>query len=196
MELEITSHRVGDATVIKIPELALDAVEASVLYPDQANDLTAAVEEARKLWPGSVDPRTGLLRQSIHAWLVRTPTRVILVDTATGNDKDRPGMPNLNHLNEPFLERLKAAGARPEEVDLVLHTHLHADHVGWNTSKVDGRWVPTFPNARYIFSGRERVYLAALSAADGSDAAIRAEVKLGRMTHPPRLGSTRTACYP
>ena len=104
------AHRVGDATVIKIPELALDAVEAGVLYPDQANDPTAAVEEARKLWPGSVDPRTGLLRLSIHAWLVRTPTRVILVDTATGNDKDRPGMPNLNHLNEPFLDRLKAGG--------------------------------------------------------------------------------------
>src|SRR5215467_10241975 len=138
-EQGITSHRVGDATVIKIPELALDAGEAGVLYPDQANDPTAAVEETRKLWPGSVDPQTGLLRQSIHAWLVRTPTRVILVDTATGNDKNRPNLPILNHLNEPFLDRLKAAGARPEEVDLVLHTHLHVDHVGWNTSKVDGR---------------------------------------------------------
>src|SRR5215831_1789254 len=177
------AHPVGDATVIKIPELALDAVEAGVLYPDQAND-PAAVEEARKLWPGSVDPRTGLVRLSIHAWLVRTPTRVVLVDTATGNDKDRPGMPNLNHLNEPFLDRLKAAGARPEEVDLVLHTHLHADHVGWNTSKVDGRWVPTFPNARYVFSGRERAYLAALSAADGSEAAFRAEAKLGPRPDP------------
>jgi hypothetical protein len=104
MEQQITTHRVGDATVIKIPELALDAVEAGFLYPDQANDPTAAAEEARKLGPGSVSPRTGLLRESIHAWLVRTPTRVVLVDTATGNDKDRPGMPNLNHLNEPFLD--------------------------------------------------------------------------------------------
>ena len=106
----LVKKRVGDTTVINIPELALDAVEAGVLYPGQANDPTAAVEEARKLWPGSVDPRTGLLRLSIHAWLVRTPTRVILVDTAAGNDKDRPGMPVLNHLNEPFLDRLKAAG--------------------------------------------------------------------------------------
>jgi hypothetical protein len=63
--------------------------------------------------PGSVSPRTGLLRQSIHAWLVRTPMRVVLVDTATGNDKDRHSIPILNHLNEPFLDRLKAAGARP-----------------------------------------------------------------------------------
>src|SRR5262249_54267906 len=111
VEQEITSHCVGDATVIKVPELARDAVAADALHPDQANDPTAGVEEARKLWPGSVEPRTCLLRQSIHAWLVRTPTRVILVDTATGNDKDRPGMPILNHLHEPFLDRLKSAGA-------------------------------------------------------------------------------------
>ena len=180
-------HRVGDATVIKIPELALDAAEPGVLYPDQV-DVPAAVEETRRLWPGSMDPQTGLLRQSIHVWLVRTPARVILVDTGAGNDKDRPNVPSLNHLNEPFLDRLKAAGVRPEEVDLVLLTHLHIDHVGWNTRKVDGRWVPTFPNARYVFSGRERAYLAALSAADGSDAAIRAEVKLGPMPHPPLPG--------
>jgi hypothetical protein len=111
MEQEMNSNRVGDATVIKIPELALNAVEPGVLYPGQANDSTAAVEEVREFWPGSVDPRTGLLRQSIHAWLVRTPTRAILVDTAAGNDKDRPGIPTLNHLKEPFLDRLTAAGA-------------------------------------------------------------------------------------
>jgi glyoxylase-like metal-dependent hydrolase (beta-lactamase superfamily II) len=68
---------------------------------------------------------------------VRTPTRVILVDTGAGNDKDRPNLPLVNHLNEPFLDRLKAAGVRPEDVNLVLHTHLHVDHVGWNTKKID-----------------------------------------------------------
>ena len=181
------SYRVGEATVIKIPDLALDT-EAGLLYPDLANDPTAT-EQTRKLWPDSVDPRTDLLRQSIHAWLVQTPTRVILVDAATGNDKDRPLLPVLNHLNGPFLDFLKSAGVRPEEVDLVLHTHLHVDHVGWNTKKVDGRWVPTFPNARYVFSRRERAYLAALCAADGSDAEVRAEVNLGPMPHPPHPGS-------
>jgi glyoxylase-like metal-dependent hydrolase (beta-lactamase superfamily II) len=177
-------HRVGDATVIKIPELSLDASDPDLFYPGQVNVRTA-VQEARKLWPGSVDPQTGLLRLSIHAWLVRTPTQVILVDTGAGNDKDRPNVPNLDHLSEPFLDRLKAAGVHPEEVDLVLLTHLHVDHVGWNTKRVDGRWVPTFPNARYVFSRRERAYLAALSAADGSDASFRAEAKLGPMSHPP-----------
>jgi glyoxylase-like metal-dependent hydrolase (beta-lactamase superfamily II) len=180
-------HRVGDATVIKIPELSLDASDPGFFYPGQVN-VPTAVEETRKLWPGSVDAQIGLLRQSIHAWLVRTPTRIILVDTGAGNDKDRPNFPNLDHLNGPFLDRLKAAGVHPEEVDLVLLTHLHADHVGWNTKKVDGRWVPTFPNARYVFSGRECAYLAALSAADGSDASFRAEANLGPMPHPPLNG--------
>ena len=180
----IKVHRVGDATVIKIPELALDASDPAFFYPGQVN-VRAAVEETRKLWPGSVDSQTGLLRLSIHVWLIRTPTRVILIDTGAGNDKDRPNAPGFNHLNVPFLDRLKAAGVHPEEVDLVLLTHLHVDHVGWNTKKVDGRWTPTFPNARYVFSGRERAYIAALSAGDGSDSAIRAEAKLGPMPHPP-----------
>jgi glyoxylase-like metal-dependent hydrolase (beta-lactamase superfamily II) len=180
------SHRVGAATVIKIPDLALDT-EAGFLYPDLANDPTAA-EQTRKLSPDSVDPRADLLRQSIHTWLVQTTTRVILIDAAIGNDKDRPVFPKMNHLNGPFLALVTSAGVRPEEVDVVLHTHLHVDHVGWNTKKVVGRWVPTFPNARYVFSGRECADLAALSAADGSDAKVRAEAKLGPVTCSPQPG--------
>jgi glyoxylase-like metal-dependent hydrolase (beta-lactamase superfamily II) len=180
-------HRVGDAAIIKIPELALDASEPGYFYPGQAN-VSAAVEETRRLWPGSVDPQTDLLRQSIHVWLVRTPKQVILIDTGAGNDKDRPNLPSLNRLNEPFLDRLKQAGVCPEDVDLVLLTHLHVDHVGWNTKEVDGRWVPTFPNARYVFSGRERAYLAALSAAERPVAALRAEAKLDPMAAPPVPG--------
>ena len=185
--MSTTTYRVGDATVVKIPELALDASDPAYFYPGQI-DISAALEETHKLWPGSMDPQTGLLHQSIHIWLVRTPTCVILVDTGAGNDKDRSSVPSLNRLNEPVLDRLKAAGIAPEAVDLVLLTHLHVDHVGWNTRKFDGRWVPTFPNARYFFSGRERAYLAALSAADGSETAIREEAKLGPMTDSPVPG--------
>ena len=183
MPHNVTSYRVGDATIFKIPELALDGGDAEILFPD--SDPAAVAEAVRGLGPGSLDPRTRLLRQSIHVWLVRTPTQVILIDTATGNDKNRPTMPVLHRLNEPFLDRLAAVDVRPEDVDLVLLTHLHADHVGWNTRYEDGRWVSAFPNARYFFSARERAYVAAVARGDGSDAAIRAEAGLGTATKTP-----------
>ena len=176
-------HRVGDATITKVPELTLDAIPPGYLYP--GSDPAVAEAEGRRLDPASIDPQTGLLRLSVHAWLVRTPARTILVDTGSGNEKTRSGSPAFNQLNEPFLARLKAAGASPEEVDVVLHTHLHVDHVGWNTHRVDGRWVPTFPNARHVFSGRERAYLAALAAGGDAGEAIRAEAKLGPMAALP-----------
>jgi glyoxylase-like metal-dependent hydrolase (beta-lactamase superfamily II) len=122
MEHEIIAHRVGDATIIRIPELALDAVDAGLLYPD--SNPAGVAEAGRGLGSGSLDPETGLLRESIHIWLVRTPTQVILIDTATGNGKDRPGQPILHQLDEPLLERLSAAGVEARDVDLVLHTHL------------------------------------------------------------------------
>ena len=67
-------------------------------------------------------------------------------------------MPRFHHLDTPFLERLRSAGVTPEEVDIVLCTHLHADHIGWNTLLRDGRWVPTFPNAKYLFSRTEDAF--------------------------------------
>ena len=194
MERSPSVYHVGNAIITRLPELALEGVDAHVLYP--GSDPAVAKAEGRRFGPGSVDPQTGLLRQSVHAWLVRTPSQVILVDTATGNGKDRPGMPMFDHLNEPFLERLRVAGTRPEEVDAVLHTHLHVDHVGWNTRKVDGRWVPTFPNAQTIFSGRERAYSAALAAGDGSEATIRAEAGLGRMVREPARGVYEDSVLP
>jgi glyoxylase-like metal-dependent hydrolase (beta-lactamase superfamily II) len=88
---------------------------------------------------------------SIHSWLVRTPRHTILVDSCAGNHKTRPWSPRFHQLNTPFLKRL-GAHVQPEEIDFVCCTHLHADHVGWNTRLLDGRWVPTFPRAKYIFS--------------------------------------------
>ncbi|WP_029010066.1 MBL fold metallo-hydrolase [Azospirillum halopraeferens] len=193
MDHDSAVHRIGDATITRISELALDAVAIGDLYPGCD---TAAAQEACRFGPGSVDPRTGLLRQSIHTWLVRTPDRVVLIDTATGNGKERPAVPILHRLDEPYLDRLKAAGVGPEDVDLVLHTHLHVDHVGWNTRAVDGRWVPTFPNARYVFSAREHAYGAALAAADGTDGAIREEAGLGRMSRTPLAGVYEDSVLP
>jgi len=98
----------------------------------------------------------GYLLQSIHTLVVRTPGRLMLVDTGVGNGKDRAGgIPAFNQLDTDFLERLRDAGVDPAEVDTVLCTHMHTDHVGWDTRLEDGRWVPTFPNARHLFVDTE-----------------------------------------
>ena len=94
------------------------------------------------------------LQMSVHALVVDTGDRRILVDTCIGNDKERH-VPNWSHLQTHFLQDLSDAGYPPETIDTVLCTHLHVDHVGWNTMLVDGQWVPTFPNARYLFAKTE-----------------------------------------
>ena len=95
---------------------------------------------------------------SFNSYLIRTERSTILVDACCGNHKERPSRPAFSNLNTNFLGVLSAAGAKPEDIDYVIFTHLHWDHVGWNTKKVDGEWVPMFPNARYIMARREYEY--------------------------------------
>jgi glyoxylase-like metal-dependent hydrolase (beta-lactamase superfamily II) len=102
--------------------------------------------------PNHYDPASGKLKLSVHSWFVQVGGRNILIDTCVGNDKERPFFPLWHRLKMPYLDRLAQAGAKPEDVNLVMCTHLHSDHVGWNTRLTNGRWVPTFPNARYLFS--------------------------------------------
>jgi glyoxylase-like metal-dependent hydrolase (beta-lactamase superfamily II) len=97
----------------------------------------------------------GRLKMSIHSLVVETPNRRIVVDTGLGNDKQGRGVPTWNNRKGPYLETMAEAGFPVETIDTVLSTHLHVDHVGWNTRLVDGRWVPTFPNARYLFGRTE-----------------------------------------
>ena len=134
------------------------------------------------------------MAQSVHSWLVRLPGRTVLIDTATGNGKSVPTVPRFNHLDEPFLARLAAAGVRPDDVDLVLLTHLHVDHVGWNTRRDGGRWVPTFRKARHIFSRTEQRYAEKLArerpAPDLPPAA------LGLADHPPLAGVYEASVKP
>jgi glyoxylase-like metal-dependent hydrolase (beta-lactamase superfamily II) len=104
------------------------------------------------LAPTHYDPATDKLITSNHSWLIRTGRHTILLDACAGNHKERPWLPRFHQLDTPFIARLRAASVAPEDIDIVLCTHLHADHVGWNTQLVNGRWVPTFPNARYLFS--------------------------------------------
>lgn len=100
----------------------------------------------------------GRLKMSIHSLVVETPTRRIVVDTGLGNDKQGRGVPIWNNRSTPFLETMTAAGFPPDSIDTVLCTHLHVDHVGWNTKLIDGKWMPTFPNARYMFGRTEYAY--------------------------------------
>ena len=108
-----------------------------------------------ELGPTFFDTAENRFRTSIHSWLLRTPNHWVLIDTCVGNHKSRPQVPRFHMCDTPWLSRLADAGVRPEDIGFVLCTHLHCDHVGWNTRRVDGRWVPTFPNARYLFGRKE-----------------------------------------
>lgn len=100
----------------------------------------------------------GRLKMSIHSLVVETPGKRIVVDTGLGNDKQGRNVPTWNNRSTPFLETMTAAGFPPDSIDTVLCTHLHVDHVGWNTKLSGGKWVPTFPKARYVFGRIEYEY--------------------------------------
>ncbi len=142
--------KVGEARVTRIGE----SIDVSDWTPEQfIRDFDRAVFERHLPYmPGQYAADRHRLVSSIHTWLIRTGRHTILVDTCCGNHKPRPWMRRFNQLDTPWLAQLADAGVQPEDVDFVLCTHLHADHVGWNTRLENGRWVPTFPNARYLFS--------------------------------------------
>ncbi|HTY80312.1 MAG TPA: MBL fold metallo-hydrolase [Candidatus Bathyarchaeia archaeon] len=129
-------------------------------------DATKEGVERHREWlaPHFLDER-GRFLMSIHSFIVQAPGLTVLVDTCVGNDKPRANE-NWNMLKTDFLERLHAAGFPPESIDLVLCTHLHVDHIGWNTRLDSGRWVPTFPRARYLFARTEWEHW---SARDGDE---------------------------
>ena len=119
------------------------------MYPDATPEIVARHRDW--LVPEAMDAETGRMLFAFQSYLLRTGRTTILIDTCVGEDKDRPGRPDWHRKKWPWLDNLKAAGIAPEEVDFVMCTHLHVDHVGWNTKLEDGRWVPTFPNASYLF---------------------------------------------
>jgi glyoxylase-like metal-dependent hydrolase (beta-lactamase superfamily II) len=146
----MNTYKIGQATVSRIEETYEPNFEAAKFFADWR---TEEVERHREwMLPAHFDPPSGKLKLSVHSWLIRVGGRTILIDGCVGNDKSRPTRPMWHQLKTPYLERLAQAGARPDQVDIVMCTHLHNDHVGWNTRLTNGRWEPTFPNARYIWS--------------------------------------------
>ena len=119
----------------------------------------------------------GRLKMSIHSLVMETPSQRIVVDTGLGNDKQGRSVPVWNNRNTPFLEMISAAGFAPDSIDTVLCTHLHVDHVGWNTKLVDGKWMPTFPKARYVFGRTEYEYWRDHSTAPDKQAVFNDSVK-------------------
>lgn len=150
----MSKRRIGDIQIDLAIEMPIDdGFPAEVLVPAMRQDV---VDEYRDLLiPFCINPETRGLKLSIHTWIVKTAHHTILIDTCNGNHKERPAFELAHQLNLPYLDRLAAAGVRPEEVDIVMCTHLHVDHCGWNTQLRNGRWVPTFPKAKYIFSRAE-----------------------------------------
>ena len=145
--------KVGNVTITKVVEMETVGHTRFILPP-------AGREEILQIPWLIPDFATedGRLKMSIHALVVETPTRRIVVDTGLGNDKQGRSIPIWNDRKGPFLDDLAAAGFPPNSIDTVLCTHLHVDHVGWNTRLVDGRWVPTFTKARYVFGETEYAY--------------------------------------
>ena len=146
----MSKWRIGDVTVTKVIELEVTG-GSRFLLPQATPDV---IKPITWLQPHFAD-ENGRLRMSIHTFLVETPTRRIVVDTCLGNDKENRHIPHWNNRQTRFLADIAEAGYPRESIDTVLCTHLHVDHVGWNTMKVAGKWVPTFPQARYLMGRTE-----------------------------------------
>jgi glyoxylase-like metal-dependent hydrolase (beta-lactamase superfamily II) len=157
---EIT--RIGDITVHRIVEQEYAFMPALEMLPELTPELLA--ENRAWMEPAALD-KDGWLILCFQSYVLRTPHHVILVDTCVGNDKRRPTRPKWNmKTDNVYMTRLAAAGLSVEDIDFVLCTHLHPDHVGWNTRLENGRWVPTFPKARYVFGAEEFAYWTEMNA--------------------------------
>ncbi|MGR8921148.1 MAG: MBL fold metallo-hydrolase [Gammaproteobacteria bacterium] len=152
--------KVGDTTITKIEEIT---------YPEFSDVIPAAtpelVKQVKWLYPHFVT-EDGMLSLSIHSLVIDTGDARLVVDTCIGNGRDRNPFEAMHDLNTSYMEDLKGAGYQPDSIDFVLCTHLHLDHVGWNTTRVDGKWVPTFPNASYLWGKGDQEFWGTLEGDD------------------------------
>jgi glyoxylase-like metal-dependent hydrolase (beta-lactamase superfamily II) len=159
----MTQRQLGELVIGRILEMNSPDFEPYGFFPETKPEDW----EPHLHWlkPDAMDPVSGNLFFPMQSYVIRTRHHNILVDGCVGNDKDRPHRPTW-HLktDSTYMNALAAAGLRPEDIDFVMCTHLHPDHVGWNTRLLDGRWVPTFPNARYLFTQKEFDYWKDMNA--------------------------------
>lgn len=152
----MTTHfQIGDLRLDRVVESEFPVLEPAEVYPD----CTPADIERDISWlaPRFYDPAAGKLILAFQGFVIRSHGKTILVDTCVGDCKQRR-RPAFDRQGWDWLDSLRSAGFAPEDIDIVLCTHFHVDHVGWNTRLVDGKWLPTFPNARYLFTRKEWDY--------------------------------------
>jgi glyoxylase-like metal-dependent hydrolase (beta-lactamase superfamily II) len=145
--------KMGAVKIMQIVEIEAGEVIQAIL--PQATP--ANIKKIGWLCPHFAD-ENGNLKAVVQAFVIETPDTVIMVDTCIGNDKARKDPQNWGNLHTDFLTRLEQVGCAQSSIKYVLCTHLHYDHVGWNTMQVNGKWVPTFPKARYLFARQEFEY--------------------------------------
>ena len=143
----------GEVSITRVIEIPRSSYPTSSMLPESTPEAIARHHDWLK--PDFFDESTGDLGSRIQTWVVRMPQRTILIDTGVGNGKIRHESALWHQRQGTWLEDLAAAGVTPQQVDTVVCTHLHVDHVGWNTRLEGGRWVPTFPKACYIIPGEE-----------------------------------------
>jgi glyoxylase-like metal-dependent hydrolase (beta-lactamase superfamily II) len=145
--------RIGSVKIFQIVEM-----EGGDLIQESLPDATPQkIKKIKWLFPKFAD-KNGRLKALVQSFLIQSNGKNILIDTCNGNGKTRPTCPTWGTLNTNFLEKLKPLGLSKNDIDFVVNTHLHFDHVGWNTQKKNEKWVPTFPNAKYFFVETEYHY--------------------------------------
>jgi glyoxylase-like metal-dependent hydrolase (beta-lactamase superfamily II) len=143
-------RQLGEVTIARALEI-VTPFDPAMFFPEVAPEEWAP----HRSWlePDAMDPASGALLFPVQSYLLRTPHHTVLIDSCVGNHKDRPNRPFWHQkCDDTFMRALAALEVAPADIDYVMCSHLHVDHVGWNTRLENGRWVPTFPNAKYVFS--------------------------------------------
>ncbi|EJN6958960.1 MBL fold metallo-hydrolase [Photobacterium damselae] len=141
---------IGDVRITRIQEMSGLGFTFKLMFPNY--NKTEIEKHKHWLSPNYMGEENEQMYQSQSSWIIETPQTTIFIDPGNGNDRHRPGMERFSNLQTPYLEKIAQSGVTLEDINIVLCTHFHSDHFGWSTQLVDGKFVATFPNAKYLYS--------------------------------------------